>query len=170
MIDPKNRESLEDISRSLVCLSLHNYTLPSVPSHDPLVLPPVDAQMRSTQAGLNGDHNRWLDKATSIVVETNGRGGLAGEHSPIDAVIPNTLMDFVTAVPVDKSAFGEEIASDKGWRRIDFVGDEALKREIAACEARNKAVIADSEPSELWYAEYGVEWIKKEGECGLSTV
>jgi carnitine O-acetyltransferase len=125
----------------------------------------VDAQLRNGQAGIDGGRNRWLDKPTSIVVETNGRATLCGEHSPIDALIPSIVMDYITEVPVDKSAFTDKGRGD-GWSRVDWIVDESLKREIVECEGRNKKLIEDSDASELWFGEYAVEWMKKNGERG----
>ena len=126
--------------------------------------------MRNSAAGLNGCRNRWLDKSISLVVETNGRAGVCGEHSPIDALIPSIVMNYVAAAPVDKSAFtpSESGASAGAWQREDWVVDSALKREIVECEGRNTKLIEDSNASELWWAEYGMDWIKKNGEssCG----
>lgn len=155
----------------MMCLYLDTYTLPSIPSSDPLAVPSVDAQMRNCASGINGARNRWLDKSISLVMETNGRAGLCGEHSPIDALIPSNVMAFVAAVPVDKSAFSDssEAGVTSGWKREDWVLDEAIKREIVECEERNKRLIEDSNASELWWAEYGAEWIKKNGESSAYT-
>jgi len=162
-LSSQNRAALDSISKSLLCLSLDSYTLPSIPTADPLINPSVDAQVRNGVAGLDGGRNRWLDKGTSIVVETNGRASLCGEHSPVDALIPSIVMDYVSKVPVDVSAFGEAQNKGEGWSRVDWVVDDPIKREIVECTGRNKKLIEDSHASQLWWAEYGVEWIKKHG-------
>ena len=74
-------------------------------------------------------------------------------------------MDYITEVPVDKSAFTDKGRGD-GWSRVDWIVDESLKREIVECEGRNKKLIEDSDASELWFGEYAVEWMKKNGERG----
>jgi carnitine O-acetyltransferase len=164
-LSAKNRETFESISTSLLCLCLDAHTLPSIPTSDPLAVPSVDAQMRNCAAGISGGRNRWLDKSIGLIVETNGRAGLAGEHSPIDALIPNIMMEYIQAVPVDTASFAAETtaAAGSGWKREDWVVDESIKREIVECEGRNKKLIEDSNASELWWAEYGVDWIKKSG-------
>jgi carnitine O-acetyltransferase len=37
--------------------------------------------------GFDG-HNRWFDKSLSVIVGNDGRIGLNGEHSPLDALVP----------------------------------------------------------------------------------
>ncbi|KAL7423876.1 hypothetical protein Q5752_001461 [Cryptotrichosporon argae] len=160
-LSPVNRATLESISSSLVCLSLDPYTIPSLPSADPLVLAPVDAQIRNAASGLWGGRNRWFDKAISVVVETNGRAGVMGEHSPVDALIPSIVVDYVLGEPVDAAAFDQAPAADAKWRKLEWVTDDSVEHEITACQARNAALIADSDPSQLWFSEYGADWIKK---------
>lgn len=97
-----------------------------------------------------------------MVVETNGRASLCGEHSPVDALIPAIVMEYINQVPVDKSAFKGD-SQEGSCSRVDWVVDGGLKREIAECQGRNKKLIEDSNASQLWWGEYGVEWIKKHG-------
>lgn len=163
--DPKNRETLDAINRSLVAVSLDRYTLPTLPSEDPLRMAPIDAQMRNTGTGINGGRNRWYDKCLTIVVENNGRAGLMGEHSPVDALIPSFVVDYALEQPVDNAQFtttqGAAPALGEGYRREDFVVDDEIQTEIKACQKRNEALIEDSDVSTLWWEEYGTEWIKR---------
>lgn len=165
LADPKNRESFDWINRSLVALSLDRYTLPTLPSEDPLRMAPIDAQMRNTGTGINGGRNRWYDKCLTIVVENNGRAGVMGEHSPVDALIPSFVVDYALEEPVDNSQFSTEKAAPpalgEGYRREDWVIDEDMQEEIKACQKRNQAIIDDSDVSTLWWEEYGTEWIKR---------
>lgn len=46
--------------------------------------------------GFNG-HNRWFDKSLTIVVTSDGRLGIHGEHSPCDALVPAMLVDFAVS-------------------------------------------------------------------------
>jgi carnitine O-acetyltransferase len=39
--------------------------------------------------------NRWFDKAIQLIVSSNGRAGVNGEHTPADAVIPGRMMDYI---------------------------------------------------------------------------
>lgn len=93
-----------------------------------------------------------------------------GEHSPVDALIPSIAVEYVLGEPVDESKFtstsssAAEGSSGKGWERLDWVVDEGIKTEIEECQGRNRKLIEDSDASQLWWGEYGVDWIKKHGE------
>jgi carnitine O-acetyltransferase len=152
-----------------MALSLDNYTLPSLPTDDPLRLSSIDAHVRNCASGINGGSNRWFDKALSVMVESSGRAGMMGEHSPVDALIPSIIVDYVLGAPVDEAQFsgmqGRESATGQGegWQRLDWVVDEMVVKEIEECKQRNMAIIEDSDASQLWWAEYGADWIKKVG-------
>ncbi|WWC92892.1 uncharacterized protein L201_007854 [Kwoniella dendrophila CBS 6074] len=161
LLSPENRSTLNSISTSLLALSLDPYTLPSTSSDDPLRLPSVDSQIRNTASGIDGARNRWFDKAVSVMVEANGRAGIMGEHSPVDALIPSIVGEYVLATPVDESQFTASSSnSQEGWKRHDWVIDDEISKEIEACKVRNQKLIDDSDASQLWWNEYGAEWIK----------
>ncbi|KAK4687387.1 hypothetical protein P7C73_g2745, partial [Tremellales sp. Uapishka_1] len=162
-LSASNRNTFDSISSSLLALSLDSYTIPSVSTSDPLKLPAVDAQIRNCASGIDGGHNRWFDKALSVMMETNGRAGIMGEHSPVDALIPSIVVDYVLGEPVDMQAFQSSTskATTTGWKREDWVVDEAVENGIMECQERNKKLIGDSDASQLWWGEYGAEWIKK---------
>ena len=88
-----------------------------------------------------------------------------GEHSPVDALIPSIFVDYVLAEPVDESAFESSGSGEgrKGWGRLDWVVDAGIKQETLECQERNRKLIEDSDASQLWWGEYGVEWIKSNG-------
>ena len=104
---------------------------------------------------------------TDLVVETNGRAGICGEHSAADAIYHAGAIDYVMQQPVDDQAFSSSSSSsssgEKGWDRIDWVADAGIKREIHICQERNRKLMADSDASQLWWNEYGAEWIKEHG-------
>nr|XP_019009266.1 carnitine acetyltransferase [Kwoniella pini CBS 10737]OCF48047.1 carnitine acetyltransferase [Kwoniella pini CBS 10737] len=163
MLSPQNRASLDSISSSLISLSLDPYTLPSTSSDDPIRLAPVDSQVRNTASGIDGAQNRWFDKAVSVMVETNGRAGIMGEHSPVDALIPSIVGEYVLAQPVDQSQFtssSNTSTGTEGWKALNWVVDEQINKEITECKERNQKLIDDSDASQLWWNEYGAEWIK----------
>jgi len=166
-LSTRNRENFNSISTSLIALSLDPYTIPSVTDDDPLRAAAVDAQTRNASCGLDGGRNRWLDKAISVMVETNGRTSLLGEHSPVDAIVPSNIVNYTVAEPFDGKAFGNSATSvpqeGDGWRRLDWVVDEAMTQEIGECQERNKAIIADSDNSNLLWGEFATEWIKQNG-------
>ncbi|WVQ84423.1 hypothetical protein IAT38_006575 [Cryptococcus sp. DSM 104549] len=168
LLSPSNRSTLTSLSSSLIALSLDPYTLPSVPSpsSDPLREPAVDAQLRNSATGIYGGRNRWFDKAVSVQVETNGRAGIMGEHSPVDALIPSIVTEYVLAEPVDDQVFKQAAkeaggSAVGGWERQDWVVDEQIEAEIEGVKVKNQKLIDDSDASQLWWGEYAVEWIKK---------
>jgi carnitine O-acetyltransferase len=160
----KNRPTLDNIESSLFALSLDTHTLESQPTSDPLIRPSLDAHVQNCASGHAG-RNRWFDKALSIVIETDGRAGMMGEHSPCDALIPSVIVDYVVAEPVDTSRFDAQPSRTDGWKRLEWNVDEELQTEIQQCEERNWKIVEDSDASQLWWSEYGADWIKKIGEC-----
>jgi carnitine O-acetyltransferase len=166
-LSPQNRENFNSISTSLIALSLDPYTIPSVTDGDPLRSAAVDAQTRNASCGLDGGRNRWLDKAISVMIETNGRTSLLGEHSPVDAIVPSNIVNYAVAEPYDDAKFKDLTTSlpheGDGWKRLDWVIDESMSKEIAECQKRNQAIIADSDNSNLLWGEFATEWIKKNG-------
>lgn len=42
-------------------------------------------------------HNRWFDKAITLVVASSGHAGVNGEHTPSDAVVPGRMMDYAVS-------------------------------------------------------------------------
>lgn len=100
------------------------------------------------------------------MVETNGRTSLLGEHSPVDAIVPSNAVNHVLASPLDQSQFDKTTLPEKGngWQRVDWIVDEGMRTEIEQCQARNKAIIEDSDNSNLFWGEFATEWIKQNGE------
>lgn len=164
LLSSENRPSLESISTSLLVLSLDSYTLPSLPTTDPLRLLSIDAQLRACSSGINGGENRWFDKSMSLIVENNGRAGLMGEHSPVDASIPSAAVKYALAQPVESGAFRNNSHKTAGkFIRHDWKVEEAFRNEIEECRSRNKKVVEDSDATQLWWSEYGCDWIQNTG-------
>ncbi|KAG8764817.1 hypothetical protein FRC12_007866 [Ceratobasidium sp. 428] len=175
-LSDQNRDSFNTIESALFTISLDPYTLPpsthQTSKPDVYKQPILDAQVRNTSSGING-LNRWLDKSLTVSVESNGRAGMNGEHSPCDALIPSIIVDYVLAEPVDVSAFVESPAKlggveyvgasegGEGWRFLDWVVDANIEEEINGAEARAKAIVEDSDASQLWFSEYAADWMKK---------
>lgn len=89
-----------------------------------------------------------------------------GEHSPVDALIPSIVVEYVLDKPVDESQFKSSppLASGEGWKKLDWAVDETILREIEQVKEKNQKLIDDSDASQLWWGEYASEWIKKTGE------
>ena len=166
-LSPQNRDNFNSISTSLIALSLDPYTIPSATDGDPLRSAAVDAQTRNASCGLEGGRNRWLDKAISVMIETNGRTSLLGEHSPVDAIVPSNIVNHAVAEPFDSSQFKDATTilpqEGSGWKRLDWIIDDSMKKEIGECQERNEAIISDSDNSNLLWGEFATECIKKNG-------
>ena len=172
MLSPRNRETLDSLSTSLIAISLDPYTLPTLASEDPLRLPSVDAHLHNAATGIQGGQNRWFDKAISLSLETTGRTSLLGEHSPVDALIPSYVVDYALSRPIEdiKSSTSSSLPKEgDGWSRLEWVVDEAMERDIEACKKRNKAIIEDSDNSQLFWGEFAAEWIKQNGQSQPRT-
>jgi len=146
--------------------------MPPVGSESPTTSPVLDAHVRNTSSGRNG-RNRWFDKALTVSVESNARAGMVGEHSPCDALIPSIIVDYVVTVPIDPTSFEarkplieveEWLTKSKdsdGWERLDWVVDDRIRAECHAAGERAQVIVENSDASQLWFSEYGAEWIKK---------
>ncbi|PWN52846.1 acyltransferase ChoActase/COT/CPT [Violaceomyces palustris] len=170
-ISPLNRASVNSIEDSLFALALDSSVLPLRPSHrdpaHPCTPTWVDALAINTSGAGRAGHNRWFDKALTVIVEPNGRAGIMGEHSPCDALIPSIVCDFAAAEPCPPPGTpfpeGRTSSEEANWKKLEFVMDAQIRSSIAASE---KAAIEISERSdirELWFDEYGADWIKKVG-------
>lgn len=103
------------------------------------------------------------------MVESNSRAGMNGEHSPCDALIPSIIVDWVVAEPLDLAKFdaGEVVWSEEdkklGVERLEWVVDETIRTELKGASERANTLIADSDASQLWFDEYGADWMKANG-------
>lgn len=160
------------IETSLFALSLDAHTLlpryPASINHLSLVRPDIDAQVYNCSSAGSTGLNRWYDKALTVAVESNGRAGMLGEHSPCDALIPSMIVDYAIADHINPAEFEGavpiEVVEEKKWRRLEWAVDATILSEIEAAKGRAQEVIADSDPSQLWYSEYGADWMKAVGE------
>ncbi|KAG9007905.1 hypothetical protein FRB94_013852 [Tulasnella sp. JGI-2019a] len=170
-LSPINRATMAAIETSLLTLSLDDYMLPPRPPVDPahssLVRPEIDAHVSNCASGGPTGLNRWYDKALTVMVESSGRAGMLGEHSPCDALIPSMIVDYAIAEHIDTAAFEStplaetvEVEEKQKWRRLDWALDEAIMAEVEAAKLRARQLVADSDPSQLWFGEYGVDWMK----------
>ncbi|CAE6414425.1 unnamed protein product [Rhizoctonia solani] len=174
-LSDQNRSSFDAIETAMFTISLDPYTLPpstnSSQGSGQFKQPVLDAQVRNTSSGING-LNRWFDKSLTVSVESNGRAGMNGEHSPCEALIPSIVVDYVLAEPIDIAAFSDAPqklggveyvgpGEDQGWKHLGWEVDSKIEEEIKQAEARAKAIVEDSDASQLWYSEYAADWMKK---------
>ncbi|KAG8889405.1 hypothetical protein FRB98_004498 [Tulasnella sp. 332] len=175
-ISPVNRAIMSAIETSLLTLSLDAHTLPPRSPADPcyssLVCPEIDAHVSNCASGGPTGLNRWYDKALTVIVESNGRAGMLGEHSPCDALIPSMIVDYAIAEHIDAVAFDStplietvEVEEKQKWQRLNWALDETIVAEVEAAKGRATQLVADSDPSQLWFGEYGADWIKNVAKC-----
>ncbi|PWN41844.1 acyltransferase ChoActase/COT/CPT [Ceraceosorus guamensis] len=172
-ISKVNRATLGALEDCLFVVSLDSSVLPNVSGHpEPVTTATpasVDAHARNIAGAGRGGHNRWFDKALSVVMEPNGRGGINGEHSPCDALIPSIVIDFALAEPAPEPGqpFPNSIApagpagATASWKKLQWELDDKAHASIASSAAAARQLVSTSDIGMLWYDEYGAEWIKK---------
>ncbi|TIC64247.1 acyltransferase ChoActase/COT/CPT [Wallemia mellicola] len=155
LLSQQNETNLALIESALFAVCLDDYTLPPRrKEHDEL-----DGHMVNIAGGINGN-NRWFDKSMSLIVENNGRAGMNGEHSFVEALVPSIVADYTLYenLPNKDSLDIPQKACD--FERLRWVLDGALVREAEGANERAKRLLDDSEPSELLFDEYGIDWMK----------
>lgn len=94
-----------------------------------------------------------------------------GEHSPCDALIPSILGDYCVQKPIEIEEFeaieseydGSTISIESGWRRLQWVVDDHLRTECTRVTEMLKGLIQNSDDSQIWFDDYGVDWIRTIG-------
>ncbi|KAF8529840.1 acyltransferase ChoActase/COT/CPT [Gautieria morchelliformis] len=173
-ISRRNEETLDAIEKSIFVLSLDDYTqtlnyLDEPPSIKNLEL---DAHIRNASSGVAG-RNRWCDKCVSIFVETTSRAGGMGEHSPCDGLVVGALMSDSLSEALDSEQFrpsgvaGEAAAETDsrtpGFRRLDWVVNDWIKKQCTEAEQHASRICEDSDASVLVFQDYGTKWVKDVG-------
>ncbi|CAG8718472.1 5291_t:CDS:2, partial [Dentiscutata erythropus] len=142
-ISPQNRETLTFIENSLFAVNLDDYATGT----------DLDKFLGNIFHGFDG-HNRWFDKEMSIIVDSNGRAGMNGEHSPCDALIPAFASEWILKEPTSLNAqlSGRPIPPPF---RIRFITNEQTLKDIRAAESRTRDLIADSDATLAYYQLHG---------------
>lgn len=157
-LSQRNVTSIEQLESCLFTVSLDDYTYASPNGgsrHS------VTDRIKNISSGVDGT-NRWFDKSMSLIVESNSRFGMMGEHSPVDALIPSIIADWAISDPISAKEF-----TDGGVLLLDCVepldwdADQLIKSECEAAVTRAQEIINDSDADVLRFDEYGVEWIKR---------
>ncbi|ORX80380.1 acyltransferase ChoActase/COT/CPT [Basidiobolus meristosporus CBS 931.73] len=150
-IDPTNRASLARIQSALFAVCLDDRNISS----------DLNIAHRNTFTGMDG-HNRWFDTCMSIVLDRNGNGGVNGEHSPCDALIPSLVIEYALQDGLNPNALptGAVVA---GPKLLKFKTDPKLDKMIQDAHARAQQVIMDSTSTILQYKGYGTDFIKQYG-------
>ncbi|KAL7009205.1 hypothetical protein EMMF5_001403 [Cystobasidiomycetes sp. EMM_F5] len=196
-LSPGNRNNLSAIEDSLFAVSLDDWTrihpAPHATSRSSHLIPlgdsaahtvtldtslELDSHILTARAGADG-HNRWFDKSLSISIENNARASVQGEHSPCDALIPSIVIDYMLAGRMGQPSHTAEKRGEVGsvtavnavtsppQKRLRWVTDSRINEAIVKAERTVQAVVSDSDGLMLWFDEYGVRWIKKQGRHSL---
>lgn len=111
-----------------------------------------------------------MDKPLSFVVDPLTRAGAMGEHSPVDALVPSIVTEYVIVKGVSHDSFisppeavSGEPSTPSGWRGLGWITDDRIEEEFVGAEGRAKAIIADSDDNVFHFSAYGADWIKVRG-------
>lgn len=177
MIDlsPRNLETLRYIEDSIMVFSLDDYTrMPSTSDRPaPFKDPDLDAHVKNCSSALNG-RNRWYDKCVSIFVESSGRAGALGEHTPCDGLVVGALLHHCLGEHINTTHFPQDLGSTpisvsmSGVIRLDWAIDDYIRRECIKVEEQARQISEDSDASMLCFGDFGVTWIKEVGTLSLS--
>ncbi|CAO3608725.1 unnamed protein product [Cunninghamella blakesleeana] len=171
-IDPKkNRDTLSTIEKGLFAVSLDDFTLGSE-------LEKWTKTMFCGNQYYGPGHNRWFDKSVTLVVENNGKSGVMGEHSPVDAL----TVSFVADHMVRKSAAAEinpqqqkpswlsgktidviENPTSSFIEHLTWTTDDKVHHYLEQAQLSANQTAARSDSYVLHFKEYGTDWIKKVG-------
>ncbi|KAJ8461795.1 hypothetical protein ONZ51_g11305 [Trametes cubensis] len=174
-LSPGNYSIFRTITNSAFALSLDDYAY-SLPESQRTSDPDLTAHLHNIRSGRSDrpGHNRWYDKPVTLIVESNTRAGVLGEHSPVDALVPSIIADYAIVQDVNEDAFphrldpsatlpSDGVAGSAAFERLDWIVDEKVERMCEEAAARAKAIVDDSDNDELVFDSYGVDWIKEQG-------
>ncbi|KAF7728290.1 hypothetical protein EC973_006465 [Apophysomyces ossiformis] len=147
-----NRQTLNELDTSLFALCLDDYSSAL----------DLDESHRNIFHGRNA-HNRWLDKAISIIVENNGRAGINGEHSPADAVVPQQIFDrILIREPItDDGERVSDISQLEKPKHLTWELSGDLHAKLSEAEINAKKLIGDLDSVLLHYDGYGSNFMKQ---------
>lgn len=118
-----------------------------------------------------GARNRWFDKGTTLIVETNTRAGMMGEHSPVDALVPSIVADHSLSLDIDEewpmerfhSYYVSGSSTAHPFMRHDFVTDDYISTQCEETENQIKSIIEDSDDNVFSFEDFGFYWIREIG-------
>jgi carnitine O-acetyltransferase len=125
----------------------------------------IKTHLENIRSG-NGARNRWFDKTLSLIVESNSRAGLMGEHSPCDALLPSIVADYalVQAIDADSRLIpGPADVSRKSreWQRLDWKVDETIAQQCEEVATQADAIISDSDYNVFSFSHFGSDSLKR---------
>ena len=127
----------------------------------------VQSHLHNIRSGNNG-RNRWFDKALSLIVESNSRAGLMGEHSPCDALLPSIVADYALVQTIDAPepaplSAPSPVQTSREWQRLDWTVNDILLRKCEEAEAAAETIIAESDDNVFKFTSFGSDWLKYSG-------
>ncbi|KAI8820843.1 acyltransferase ChoActase/COT/CPT [Fimicolochytrium jonesii] len=152
-LSASNAENLEIIDQALFAVCLDNHSLSKN----------IDVSHR--QVFHNDGRNRWFDKAMQLVVASNGRAGVNGEHTPADAVIPGKVFDYILSNEPAVDPPNSEGTSLPPPQKLKWVINDELQTLLDKARAEGKALIDDTESCLLQTDVYGARYIKEVGQA-----
>ncbi|KAI9020004.1 acyltransferase ChoActase/COT/CPT [Phycomyces nitens] len=158
-IDPSHRQNLDIVESSLFGVALDDY------SHGDALSDRTHSMFCGNQ-GIGNGHNRWFDKSFLLIVDSSGKCGVSGEHSPADALTVSYLFDHMLKEscpgPLDptivKASKPSNLPNHLRWK-----SDSKLLQCLKEAQVAADAVAAKSDSDVLIFDEFGNEWIKKVG-------
>ncbi|CAG8438165.1 3646_t:CDS:10 [Scutellospora calospora] len=145
-----NKISIEAIDTALFCVALDDYPLDQ----------DIDISHHNNFHAYNG-RNRWFDKAIQIIVANNGRGGVNGEHSPSDAVIPGRIFDYILSNEPAQDLPNASPIVLLSPQYLKWDVDNSIMNTIQQAQINIQAAIDNVDSVLLHYTEYGADWLKK---------
>jgi len=150
-LSPSNRENFDAIDRGLFVLSLDE----EAPSDS-------DAAGKLCLAGNAG--NRWLDKIFNLIVFSNGRGGLIGEHTPIDAPTAGMMADHMTYfINKNRDALLSAPSSSATLaapRKLRWQVNSQVEEAVDVALKNYDKLASDVDYKILLFKSYGADWLK----------
>ncbi|KND04986.1 uncharacterized protein SPPG_00670 [Spizellomyces punctatus DAOM BR117] len=105
--------------------------------------------------------NRWFDKAMQLIVSSNGRAGVNGEHTPADAVIPGKIFDFILSNEPAVDPANVESSALPTPKKLQWVVDDEVTKLMDDAQKTAQELIDDTESCLLQTDIYGSRYIKE---------
>ncbi|KAI9009160.1 acyltransferase ChoActase/COT/CPT [Hyaloraphidium curvatum] len=147
-ISEENVRSLEAIEEALFVLNLDDYSLEN------------DEEVAYKQ-WFHKAKNRWFDKAVQIIVANNGRAGLNGEHSPCDAVVTCTALDYALASESAPATVEDRDVQMPAPRKLTFKVSNPVQKGINKALENAKELSLKVDVAILRFRLYGSQYIRE---------
>ncbi|KAJ3038609.1 hypothetical protein HDV00_000453 [Rhizophlyctis rosea] len=154
-LSPENAANFETIKTALFAVCLDDYS----PNKN------LDISHHHIFHGFNAK-NRWFDKTLQLIVGSNGRAGVNGEHSPADATTPGKIFDYILSnEPAVDPAGSELYPSLPDPVKLKWTVDEEVEQSIKKAEQTALALIKDTDSNLFQTTIYGSRFMKEVAQC-----